>query len=301
MGQSGFAKTVVVLVLCLVIAGGAYVGLHSAHANAPAVKAHKLAVAKQAAKVDKAKQLQAKLEAAWQQTLTTAPPDGNVDVALYDSTTGATAHYTSGTGPFITASIMKLSLLETLLLHNQQHGIASMTSSQLAKAKPMIENSDNDAATDLYIADGASSGLNAFFKQIGAASTIAGGHWGLTQTVALDQLKVVNQVAYPGKLLTAASAKQANDLMDHIESDQRWGVSGGVPAGVTVQLKNGWLPNSDVDGTSGWNVNSVGHVHGNGVDYTIAVLTNKDKTMQSGINTIQALSSAAWSTLSTSK
>ena len=109
----------------------------------------------------------------------------------------------------------------------------------------------------------------------------------------------MNEVAYPGKLLTAVSAAQANNLMDHVETDQQWGVSGGVPAGVSVELKNGWLPNSEVDGTSGWNVNSIGHVHGNGVDYTIAVLTNGDKTEQDGINTIQALSTVAWDTVST--
>jgi hypothetical protein len=120
----------------------------------------------------------------------------------------------------------------------------------------------------------------------------------LTQTTALDQLKVVNEVAYPGKLLTAASANQADSLMDHVEADQQWGVSGGVPAGVTVQLKNGWLAGADVGGTSGWNINSIGHVHGDGADYTIAVLTNDNKTMQDGINTIQALSTAAWNTVS---
>ena len=302
LGQTGFGKVLIVLVLCLIIAGCYYFyGYRPSHT--PKAIAHKAAVAKQAAKVNQAKQLETKLAAAWQQTVTATPPDGNVDIAVYDNATGAIAHYTNvpTTAPtaFITASIIKMSILETLLWHNQQNGIATMTSSQLAEATPMIENSDNDAATSLWTLDGGPTAINAFFRQIGATNSTANVDWGLTETTALDQLKVVNEVAYPGKLLTTGSATQADDLMNHVEADQQWGVSGGVPAGVTVQLKNGWLQGADVDGTTGWNINSIGHVHGDGVDYTIAVLTNDNTTMQNGINTIQALSTATWNTVST--
>ncbi len=34
-------------------------------------------------------------------------------------------------------------------------------------------------------------------------------------------------------------------LIENVESDQAWGVSAGVPAGVTVALKNGWLSLED--------------------------------------------------------
>jgi hypothetical protein len=67
-----------------------------------------------------------------------------------------------------------------------------------------------------------------------------------------------------------------------------------VPAGVTVQLKNGWLADAGNTSTDGWNINSIGHVHGDGVNYTIAVLTDNNNTEQDGINTIQALSADAW-------
>jgi beta-lactamase class A len=302
LGQTGFGKVVIVLALCLVIAGCYYFfGYRKDHT--PAAIAHKAAVAKQAAKVNHAQQLETKLVTAWKQTLTSTPPDGNVDVAVYDNGTGATAHYTNATtasgGTFITASIIKMSILETLLWQNQQSGIETMTSGQLAEATPMIENSDNDAATDLWQMDGGQDAINRFFQKIDASSSTANVDWGLTTTTALDQLKVVNEVAYPGKLLTTSSANQADDLMDHVEADQQWGVSGGVPAGVTVQLKNGWLQDADVNGTDGWNINSIGHVHGNGTDYTIAVLTNDNQTMQDGINTIQALATDAWNAVST--
>jgi len=63
-----------------------------------------------------------------------------------------------------------------------------------------------------------------------------------------------------------------------------------------VQLKNGWLADAG-DGVQGWNINSIGHVHGDGLNYTIAVLTDNNNTEQDGINTIQSLSSATWKTL----
>lgn len=295
--RSGFSKRIVVLALFLITVGCFYFfSYHSSHSAAEV--AHKVAIAKHLAQVNKANQL----EEAWKQAVAVSPPDGNVDIAVYDNATGAIAHYTNVPGnsadTFITASIIKLSILESTLWQDQQQGLPGLTQDQLSESEPMIENSDNNSADDLYLDAGGSSGLNAYFKQIGATDTIASGPWGLTRTTAIDQLKIVGEVAYPGKLLTTASAKQANGLMDQIESDQRWGVSSGVPDAVSVQLKDGWLSNSDIDGSSGWNVNSVGHVHGDGVDYTIAVLTNEDNSLQDGINTIQMLSTTTWDTLS---
>jgi len=298
MGQAGIVKKIVV-VLCLVAAGVYFVGYRSVHVIAHDHTQHAIAVA-QVAKVNKANQLEAQLEAAWKKTLTANPPDGDVDIAVYDSGTGATAHYTNTTSgyTFNTASIIKMSILEDTLWQDQQQGTPGLTSSQLSEAVPMIENSDNDAATAMWNALGGQSSVQAFLQKIGATGSTANVEWGLTQTTALDQLKVVNEVAYPGKLLTVASANQADSLLNNVEADQHWGVSGGVPAGVTVQLKNGWLADAGNTSTDGWNINSIGHVHGDGVDYTIAVLTDNNDTEQDGINTIQALSTDTWNTVS---
>jgi hypothetical protein len=139
--------------------------------------------------------------------------------------------------------------------------------------------------------------MSGFFETVGLTqtSTDVDGHWGLTQTTALDQLKVVNQIAYP-TLLNSDSVQTATDLLNQVESDERWGVSGGVPSGVSVQLKNGWL-----EDTPGWDINSIGHVHGDGQDYTIAVLTSGNDTEQDGIDLVQSLSAATWNMLATHK
>jgi hypothetical protein len=68
-------------------------------------------------------------------------------------------------------------------------------------------------------------------------------------------------------------------------------VSACVPAGVTVALKNGWLPLED---NTDWQVNSIGWVDGDGRDYLITVLTNNNDTESDGIATIEGLSPLVW-------
>jgi hypothetical protein len=116
--------------------------------------------------------------------------------------------------------------------------------------------------------------------------------WGLTKTVPTDQLALLREIVEPSTLLTAADRSYARGLMENVTPSQRWGVSGGVPATVTVALKNGWLPlnGSDTD----WQVNSIGWVSGQGRDYLVAVLTTGNATEQYGIDTINGLSAILW-------
>jgi len=262
-----------------------------AFASAKTSITHHLAAAVAKATGSTASDTSSQLESAWK--VIVAGRQGSIDIAVYNHATGQIAHYTNSGGTFDTASSVKLSILEALLIEDQDND-QSMSASQLAQATPMIENSNNDAASDLWSLVGGAPAMSNFFNQVGATSTTPGtdSEWGLTQTTALDQLKVVNVLAYPGGLLTDASAQTADGLLDQVEADQRWGVSGGVPAGVSIELKNGWLPE-----TNGWVINSIGHIHGDGTDYTIAVMTSGSPSEQYGISTIQSLSSATWSKL----
>lgn len=238
---------------------------------------------------------------AWKAVL--ANHQGDAAIAVYDSKTGNTAQYTTTNDTFNTASVVKLSILENVLMQDQANG-TSLTDDQLALATPMIENSDDDSATALWNQVGGTGAMNSFFQQIGATATTAGsnGMWGLTQTTAADQLKVVNAVAYPGKYLSGALAKTADDLLDNVESDQTWGVSAGYPNDVTVELKDGWLPDSETNDAyqnddNDWTMNSIGHIHGEGQDYTIAALTMGDPDQGTGIDLIQNLATATWQTI----
>jgi beta-lactamase class A len=224
--------------------------------------------------------------------------EGVVAAAVYDL--GTRQLWATGPGtPQAEASVVKLDILETLLT---QRGTDGLSGTDQALAQSMIEDSDNDSATDLWDAVGGPGGIRSFNARAGLADTtpsscvecagFAWPGWGLTTTTPADQIALLRQIAVPGGLLSTAERGYAAQLMENITPSQRWGVCAGVPAQVTVALKNGWLPLNEA-GTD-WQINSVGWVSGLGRDYLIAVLSTGNPTEQYGIDTVSWLSGAVW-------
>ena len=83
--------------------------------------------------------------------------------------------------------------------------------------------------------------------------------------------------------------------MENVTTSEHGASAAGVPSGVTVALKNGWLPlnASDTD----WQINSIGWVSGDGRNYLLAVLTTGNPSEQYGIDTIDELSGLVWASL----
>ena len=228
---------------------------------------------------------------------------GTVLAAVYDVTTGQS--WRLGAGPAqAEASVVKLDILETLLA--RQDG-GQLSQGDRALAESMIEDSDNDAATSLWDEAGGAEGIGVYNGRAGLSRTTPSQcvtcagfpwpGWGLTTTVPQDQLTLLKQLVVPGPrpLLSQAERSYTLSLMENVTPDQAWGVSGGVPAGVTVALKNGWLPLNDAN--TDWQVNSVGWISGASRDYLIAVLSTGNPTEQYGIDTINGLSSLIWSAM----
>jgi beta-lactamase class A len=223
--------------------------------------------------------------------------------AVYDVSTGQSWRLGDGP-PQAEASVVKLDILEALL--EKQAGTLLSAGDQ-SLSQSMIEDSDNDAATSLWDEAGGAAGIGSYNDIAGLSGTtpsacvtcagFAWPGWGLTTTVPQDQVSLLRQLIAPGPrpLLSDAQRSYALSLMENVAPDQRWGVSGGVPAGVTVALKNGWLPLNDAN--TDWQVNSVGWVSGDGRDYLIAVFTTGNPTEQYGIDTINALSSRIWTAM----
>jgi Beta-lactamase enzyme family len=231
---------------------------------------------------------------------------GTVLAAVYDVRTGQT--WRLGDGPAQDeASVVKVDILETLLNDggDGDGGGSGLAAADQGLAQQMIEDSDNDAATSLWYLAGGTAGLAAYDDKAGLTGTTPSDcvvcadfpwpGWGLTTTTPVDQIKLLRQLIKPGPLLTAADRQYALSLLENVTADQAWGISGGVPAGVTVALKNGWLPLGD-DNTD-WQVNSEGWVSGDGRDYLIAVLSTGNPSEQYGIDTIEELSSQIWAAL----
>ncbi len=228
---------------------------------------------------------------------------GSVLAAVYDLRSGQTWHLGQGQ-PQDEASVVKVDVLETLLAERSRSG-TGLSASDQSLAEQMIEDSDNGAATSLWDEVGGPSSIKAFNTSAGLADTAPSTcvncpgfpwpGWGLTTTIPADQLALLRTLVEPNSLLTNTARNYALSLMENVTPDQRWGVSGGVPAQVTVALKNGWLPLNSAN--TDWQINSEGWISGSGRDYLIAVLTTGNPSEQYGIDTINQLAAMVWNAM----
>jgi hypothetical protein len=205
---------------------------------------------------------------------------GDVTAAVENLWTGRTYLYRPGVREH-TASIVKMDILETLLRQLAERH-RQLSGAQAATAQGMIEASDNDDATTLWNDVG---GVGAYDRLAGLTQTAPNVAWGLTSTTPLDQIRLLRELVGHPSLLSKGAQLYELGLMSHVEASERWGVSGGVPGGVAVALKNGWLPES-----GGWQINSVGRIKGDDRDYLIAVMTSGDPSYDYGISTIKRVS-----------
>ncbi|MGP3923256.1 serine hydrolase [Streptomyces sp. 8N616] len=220
-----------------------------------------------------------------------AATNGDLSVAVLDTASGEQAVYGDG-GSFDTASIVKVDILAALLLRAQDAG-RQLTAQEKSYATAMIESSDNASATALWAAIGRADGLGAANERLGLAETRGGygDHWGLTQTTAADQLKLLEAVFGEDSPLGAASRAYVQGLMGSIVPGQDWGVSAAAAGdGADTALKNGWLPRS---ATGLWDINSIGRVASGGRSFLVAVLSNGSRTQAAGIGTVEDAARAA--------
>jgi len=212
---------------------------------------------------------------------------GTIAVGLYDRTTNTTCSLRS-TSAFDSASVVKVTVLSTLLWDAKKHD-RYLTSRENSLATAMITKSDNNATTALWKQLGVTK-VKGFLKAAGMTQTKPGanGYWGLTQITVQDEQKLLKLITAKNSVLSDNSRAYILKLMGKVISSQRWGTPAGAPAGVSVHVKNGWLPRA----THGWRVHSVGTFNGAGRDYMITVLTHGNSTMNYGVTTIQNVARA---------
>ncbi|MCE0763266.1 class A beta-lactamase-related serine hydrolase [Pseudonocardia kujensis] len=225
-------------------------------------------------------------------------PPGSVSVAGLNLDTGTRVRYDAA-AQVVTASVIKLDILEALLLAHQDDGTV-LAGPELGQATAMIVNSDNDAATALWNAVGGhGSGLQEATDRLGADATTTdpNGYWGLSVSDADDQLTLLTNLVDDGPL-TPSDRRLALDLMSRVEPDQAWGVSVIADPATTTALKDGWLDIDDDDGR--WATGSVGVLTLHGHRVLLAVLTQHNSTEQEGITLVEAMARAAGTTLACS-
>ena len=208
-----------------------------------------------------------------------------VSVAATNLATGATFGYFDDRR-FPTASVVKVDIAAALLLQAQDDGQAlSAGTDELVIA--MIEQSDNDAADELWSRIGGSAGLAAADLRLGLTQTTPGpdGLWGLTTTSAADQLRLLVELTSEQSPLAAPARAYLLRLMGAVEEDQAWGVSAAARPGDRLAVKNGWLPLDGDDGN--WVVDSIGQLGGVGGTLLVAVLSDASADMDSAISVVQ--------------
>jgi hypothetical protein len=215
---------------------------------------------------------------------------GHVTVAVDDLTTGTDAAY-GGTREFVTASIVKVDILCTLLYQSQKSH-RPLSSEERELATTMIENSDNDSASSLYSAVGGAAGVDEANRVFGLRETTAGAgpYWGLTTTTVADQIRLLRLVFTRSSVLTVASQDYIQRLMGDVETDQRWGVPAAADHGTRFMVKNGWLPSPD---TGLWEINSIGDVVHDHQHLLIAVLSDDNASEASGISVVEKVAAKA--------
>lgn len=205
-------------------------------------------------------------------------------VAIYeeDPALGVTC-VLNPTEHFYSASVIKVTILSALLY--KIGGVGHLTAAQRNLAYSMITQSNNSAATALWNEVGMRAMQNYLNRQ-GMHSTVLSSVWGLTQITAQDELTQLNALSYASILGPYARAYVLS-LMAEVTSSQRWGVSSGVGAGVTVHIKNGWLAHP---AAADWIINSLGVFTGSNINYDMAVLNGPavgEQTESYGIQTTQ--------------
>ncbi|MEU8705646.1 serine hydrolase [Streptomyces sp. NPDC048565] len=208
----------------------------------------------------------------------------DVSVAVLDTQSGAGGAY--GDGTYDTASIVKVDILAALLLQAQDED-RQLSGAEQAYAEAMIQRSDNTSATELLKVIGGQEGLDAANARLGLTGTEASHAWGLTQTTAADQVRLLAAVSGADSKLSAASRAYLEGLMGEVEADQRWGVSA---AGTDAVLKNGWMPRTT---TGLWDVNSIGRVQSGGHTVLVAVLSRGHASKEAGIALVETVAKAA--------
>ena len=219
---------------------------------------------------------------------------GNIAAGVVDAATGAVAVY-GGSREFHAASIIKVDILASLLLQHQWSD-APLSAQQRSAAAEMIEDSNDEAANELWEAAGEGEGVKLANQELGLRQTTPGDgiDWGLTHTTVEDQLRLLADLAASHSPLSAGSRSYELGLMRHVAAGQDWGVTAAAGPGATAAVKDGWLPDGS-DTT--WVINSIGVISRGGHEMLVAVLSSDQPSESAGITQVDAAARAAVSAI----
>jgi hypothetical protein len=207
---------------------------------------------------------------------------GRTAFAVIDSEgrmSGVHMHWT-----FVSASVVKAMLLVAYLRRLDALGQHDVDATSNSFLYPMINVSDNSAATHTWSIVG-DSGLYGVARAAGMTDFSIVGIWANAQISAADQARFFFEM---DSLIPREFVGYARRLLSTIAGYESWGIPAVArPFGYTVFFKGGWR------GTVlGQLVHQVGRLEGHGRTFSIAVMTDGNPSMGYGIDTIQGVTRA---------
>jgi len=225
--------------------------------------------------------------------LTARWPGHPFSVSVHDSRTGCDLSYRPDLR-LTTASVLKAEIMAGVLLRAQEAG-RELTPWEQDRILPMITESADGPAGELWSSLGGVAGMQAVDRAFGLTETVQAAPWGLTRTSAADRTRLQRQLLL-GEYgpLDAHFRAVARSYMLRVIPSQRWGITAGVPAGWAVPLKNGFFPST----CCAWRVNSSGVVERpDGTAYAATILSAGWSTEADGIQAVELISRVIAATL----
>jgi len=209
---------------------------------------------------------------------------GIMNTVVYDLTHGRYYTY-NASSQFIAASSMKVPIMLTFLNMIEHQG-RGPTAHEMNLLTTMIENSNNNSASELYYSKiGGAAGVTRFMQRIGITGLYPNPRaWGYSTIFPFTMVQLLTRL-YWGSILTPHDRNLALFLMEHVQADQRVGVGDTAPRGATVALKDGWVVAPD----GLWVMNSSGIVTLGGETYVIAAYTRDDSSLAAGQNIVRQI------------
>jgi hypothetical protein len=186
---------------------------------------------------------------------------------------------------FITGSLVKAMLLVAYLRRLDAMGQHYVDPTSNSILYPMINVSDNNAATQCWSIVG-DSGLYAVAHAAGMTdfsvdtSATWGSQWGAALLSAADQARFFFEM---DSLIPKEFVGYARYLLSTIAGYESWGIPAVArPLGYQVFFKAGWRPSPDI-----FLVNQAARLEGDGRTFALAVMTDGDNGMGDGISKIE--------------
>jgi hypothetical protein len=178
------------------------------------------------------------------------------------------------------ASVVKAMLLVAYLRRKQSLGQHTITSYDRSILDPMIEVSDNNAATRCWQIVG-DARLYALAHAAHMTDFSIVGIWANAMISPADQARYFFEM---DSLIPHEFVGYANYLLSHIVSYESWGIPAVArPRGYQVWFKGGWIPP--------YLVHQAARLEGHGKRFAMAVMTDGDPSFSYGIGTIQGVAS----------